>query len=487
MSKLGSSVGGGCSKEGLEKFSLEPFITTSLGKSLYSNSTRHNSTLLSGSGGKELVIVNDKMHERSQGGLNPGLVLLGVLEKKRELEHEEGQGEEKGKEGGGLWYLDRALGEAAKGEERLRKWVVWGENQDETNQDEDEERETRVHLHPQTRTKPTLDPIIASPSPPFASSSSQCASPTIYSPHQRSLASDFPPAAPSSSISNSSNVARQLPKLKRIDTSENLLGAHSRPGVSSATITNSHHNILVSSIPPVLPTVVAQGNRKSPPPRLNLNLLNITDSPSDSSSSNGMSLQEMCHSQSKSPPAQATRFGEAELVLPSSPSSLPTSHPLSPLEDPDSPPPFEPSTILPSFLYLGQEPLRPSDLAQLRELGINEILNLAVECPDKDGRLEKEFEKYWWEPMRDSVEELGVQNVLIRCCRILSESLFSASTEREDGADRLEDWIDEARLRDKKVYVHCRAGKSRSVTIVLGYLLYQYVFRCLASLSLSSN
>ena len=89
--------------------------------------------------------------------------------------------------------------------------------------------------------------------------------------------------------------------------------------------------------------------------------------------------------------------------------------------------------------------------------------------------------------MRDSVEELGVQQVLLRCCRILSESLFSASTEREDGADRLEDWIDEARLRDKKVYVHCRAGKSRSVTIVLGYLLYQYVFRCLASLSLSSN
>lgn len=39
------------------------------------------------------------------------------------------------------------------------------------------------------------------------------------------------------------------------------------------------------------------------------------------------------------------------------------------------------------------------------------------------------------------------------------------------------DWeyVDEAKLRSRKVYVHCRAGKSRSVTIVLGYLLYQYV------------
>jgi len=410
----------------------------------------HDSTLE----GKQVVVIDDNMHgegSRGRGDLNPGLVLLGVLEKKRELENED----EEGRREGGLWYLDRTLGEAAKTEERLRKWVVWGENQDELDDKEEKRDSIPVPLlQSQTRRKPTLTRIIASPSPssslpPFAfPTESQCASPTILSPHQRSLPSSFFPPPPTTTTTSN---ARQLPKLRRIDTSENLLGPHSRPGVSSATIPNSHN--VSSSIPLTAATntssVSVAGNRRSPPPRLNLDLLNLDDPPPPTSSSsnpphassNGgggggmMSLQEMCHSQSKSPPATATRFREAELSLPTSPNShhsclaSPNHHsnplPLSPLEDPDLPPPFNPSLILSDFLYLGPEPLRPSDLTHLKSLGIQEILNLAVECPpDREGKLEREFSKYWFEPMRDSVEELGVQDLILKCCRILSQFSF---------------------------------------------------------------
>ncbi|KAJ3869347.1 protein-tyrosine phosphatase-like protein [Lentinula novae-zelandiae] len=137
-------------------------------------------------------------------------------------------------------------------------------------------------------------------------------------------------------------------------------------------------------------------------------------------------------------------------------------------EDPMS---FTVSTILPSFLFLGPEPTNWDHVKQLRELGVRRIVNLAAECGpndwglglDKPGNKEKEgssslddsskesgFEKYYKIPMRDTVEEDGIGRGVRVACEML----------------------DHARLLSAPVYVHCKAGKSRSVTAVIAYLIH---------------
>ena len=55
------------------------------------------------------------------------------------------------------------------------------------------------------------------------------------------------------------------------------------------------------------------------------------------------------------------------------------------------------------------------------QLGVKQILNLALECDDRDGEIRRRFEKYWKIPMRDFVEETGVQKSIEDACRILGE------------------------------------------------------------------
>ncbi|KAJ3931295.1 MAG: protein-tyrosine phosphatase-like protein [Lentinula lateritia] len=137
-------------------------------------------------------------------------------------------------------------------------------------------------------------------------------------------------------------------------------------------------------------------------------------------------------------------------------------------EDPMS---FTVSTILPNFLFLGPEPTNWDHVKQLKELGVRRIVNLAAECGpndwglglDEPGNKEKEgssslddsskesgFEKYYKIPMRDTVEEDGIGRGVRVACEML----------------------DHARLLSAPVYVHCKAGKSRSVTAVIAYLIH---------------
>jgi protein-tyrosine phosphatase len=53
--------------------------------------------------------------------------------------------------------------------------------------------------------------------------------------------------------------------------------------------------------------------------------------------------------------------------------------------------------------------------------------------------------------MRDSLAEVNVQDRIREACILL----------------------DDADLHSKPTYVHCKAGKSRSVTIVLAYLIHR--------------
>lgn len=119
--------------------------------------------------------------------------------------------------------------------------------------------------------------------------------------------------------------------------------------------------------------------------------------------------------------------------------------------EPTSPAPvFTISTILPSFLYLGPELIKEEHATELEGLGVKRILNIAIECDDDAGlRLRDRF-KYVRIPMRDTVEEVNVSKAMKEVCEIL----------------------DDARLHSAPTYVHCKAGKSRSVTAVMAYLIH---------------
>ena len=112
--------------------------------------------------------------------------------------------------------------------------------------------------------------------------------------------------------------------------------------------------------------------------------------------------------------------------------------------------PFSVSIIIPGFLYLGPEPIKESDVEELESIGIKRILNMAVECETQE-KLKGRFEKIATIPMRDSLAEVNVQDRIREACILL----------------------DDADLHGKPTYVHCKAGKSRSVTIVLAYLVHR--------------
>ncbi|EAU87608.2 MAP kinase phosphatase [Coprinopsis cinerea okayama7 len=117
-------------------------------------------------------------------------------------------------------------------------------------------------------------------------------------------------------------------------------------------------------------------------------------------------------------------------------------NPPSTSEEEEAFPTFAVSTILPNFLYLGPELTSQEHVDELKSLGVKRILNIAAECDDDQGLgLREVFEKYLRIPMRDTVEEDNITK-------------------------------DDARLHSAPTYVHCKAGKSRSVTAVMAYLIH---------------
>ncbi|WVR05164.1 hypothetical protein IAU60_002176 [Kwoniella sp. DSM 27419] len=170
------------------------------------------------------------------------------------------------------------------------------------------------------------------------------------------------------------------------------------------------------------------------------------------------SFQTIAHKQSKLPPSPST-FGD---VVPDPSSTMWPEVSATGQKGPNSAypnvgmagrngiAPFIVSTILPSFLYLGPEITSHDEVDYLSRLGVKRILNVALECnDDADLGLGKRF-KYHRIPMRDIVEESGVGQGMRESC----------------------DFLDDARLHSAPTYVHCKAGKSRSVTVVLAYLIH---------------
>ncbi|KAI5990468.1 hypothetical protein EDD15DRAFT_2109484, partial [Pisolithus albus] len=174
------------------------------------------------------------------------------------------------------------------------------------------------------------------------------------------------------------------------------------------------------------------------------------------------------------PPPPTSVFTQSAYTLtpPRTPRTPDTPMPLLPLRSPDtsrpSPPgapstgsdapeeipSFSVSTILPGFLYLGPELTLPDHVTELKELGIRRILNIAAECDADDYGLDlhREFERYVRIPMRDTVDEEKVRG----CLRVVCETL------------------DEAALYNAPTFVHCKAGRSRSVAAVMAYLIHAH-------------
>ncbi|KAG0306787.1 hypothetical protein BGZ98_001700 [Dissophora globulifera] len=105
------------------------------------------------------------------------------------------------------------------------------------------------------------------------------------------------------------------------------------------------------------------------------------------------------------------------------------------------------SCILPNFLYLGPEIATEEQVQELERLGVKRVLNMARECEDLlvANRPDIEYHKI---SMQDHVEA-DVSTGLLQAVDVIAAS------------------------DDSPIYVHCKAGKSRSVTAIIAYLMTQ--------------
>ena len=181
--------------------------------------------------------------------------------------------------------------------------------------------------------------------------------------------------------------------------------------------------------------------RRPPLPRLNTSVSDVAPAPSLSSGTEGAPLSR---------PLTAGLYVMTDRAEPlrDAPRSA---------QEPEEATDFEVSTIVPGQLYLGSHIQTPADARQLEALGIRAVLNTAAELPlsqeDPHSPMsvlrDTSIRDYLHIPMRDVVEAVGVQQQLRDACRFLERM----------------------RACGRPTFVHCRAGKSRSATCVMAYLI----------------
>lgn len=315
----------------------------------------------------DVLVVDDEIVGEKEA--SAGSVLLTVLERSEEL--------------GSVRYL-ASTWDQVRASEGIRKWIVVSEETEEEEEEEDDApllsnapsathslQSTTSHRHQHNiqphPTKDVISPLdltakpLPSPRPPLSITT------PIQSPTSFVTPAIHSPRTPG---------GRRPPILKRLDTSDGVIrGSH-------------HSHSQVHHIAPF--------RRPSP------------------HASHSMSIQTLCHVQSRPSPTVGVDS-----------SSSHWHSPLTPKTD-LSAPPFEMSTIIPGFLYLGSAPQSIDDVETLRKVGVKEVVNMALECEDEGGKVERAMEKYWKIGMRDFVEEVGVQGSIIEGCRILGKSDFDS-------------------------------------------------------------
>ncbi|KAF9954709.1 hypothetical protein BGZ72_004348 [Mortierella alpina] len=109
------------------------------------------------------------------------------------------------------------------------------------------------------------------------------------------------------------------------------------------------------------------------------------------------------------------------------------------------------SCILPDFLYLGPEIVNEAQVAELERLGVKRILNMATEC-----------------------EDILVANNEPKSCKFEYHKIGVYDHIDADVSAGLLQAVDIiAASPNAPIYVHCKAGKSRSVTATIAYLITQ--------------
>ncbi|PLW46314.1 hypothetical protein PCANC_11213 [Puccinia coronata f. sp. avenae] len=278
--------------------------------------------------------------------------------------------------------------------------------------------------------------------------------PSIDQDNLPSEPSPGPPAAACGPIITETKI--KPPKLRRIDTSESLLGAPRSAAslalsskTSLAQLKIDHLTLNGSPKSSTLSSSISHANQD---PRDQSTTTTTTTTTTTITSHESSSRQHVKFTDREQAPP-TTDYSAAPAGLSGETNSQSVRSPCSPNTDPDIH--FKVSTIIPSFLYLGPEPSKPTDFEELHRLGVRRILNTALECVDEEQLIQTDYPfitKYFQIPLRDFVEETGIQNGIQQANRILNDAfLHSAPT-----------------------YVHCKAGKSRSVTIVLAYLIHRY-------------
>ncbi|KAG2221577.1 hypothetical protein INT45_002591 [Circinella minor] len=104
------------------------------------------------------------------------------------------------------------------------------------------------------------------------------------------------------------------------------------------------------------------------------------------------------------------------------------------------------SEIIPGFLFVGPEIETAEQAQELEARKIQRVLNMAEECNDE--ALQKDI-LYRKIAARDTVEMKNIDWVMMEAVC----------------------FIEEAKRHHEPIYVHCKAGKSRSVTAILAYLV----------------
>ncbi|KAI9306623.1 hypothetical protein BJ944DRAFT_45363 [Cunninghamella echinulata] len=107
------------------------------------------------------------------------------------------------------------------------------------------------------------------------------------------------------------------------------------------------------------------------------------------------------------------------------------------------------SEIIPNFLYVGPEIETKDQAEQLLTRPIRRILNMAEECHDH-ALLEYQHNLLYRKiAAQDTVEMKNIDHIIMEAVG----------------------FIEEAKKNHEAIYVHCKAGKSRSVTAILAYLV----------------
>lgn len=370
-------------KGNTSNFSLNAFVTTENGKALFQSVTKSAAppgTL----NGVDIVVVDQWPDTRDPNSTSPGSVLLSVLERREER--------------GSIYFLQDPC-PSLVADPRWSQWIVAGEGEVD---DELPLASSSNNIDMALRKERSRGLLTLQPSGPTRSASPLPKIVSGQTPFEilRAPRTPSPSASRTPSPKTPGGTPRAPPpKLRRIDTSDDILGLRK---AQSPRLSR--------------PRSKSPARGSSPPSGGRDRATLAVDVPRRPGSA-AISIQALCHVQSKSP--TMNRFRDSDLEPPR------TARPGTGGDSPSSAgghsdvPPFVVSTIIPEFLYLGPEPTKKEDLDELERRGVKQVLNLALECDDADGEMAKRFDRVWKIPMRDFVEETGVQRSIEEACRIL--------------------------------------------------------------------